>query len=170
MARNLGLAFSLSLVVLFAWTLFQAQNFRSQARLFPLIIGIVGLALALLQLGLELRRRDMSTAASPAGEARDGGGALPLGEQQEPMSPELRRRRTAIILGWILGFTLTVWLLGFPLAVPVATLAYVRFGAGESWPVSAVFAGACGVLFYGLFVYVVHIPFDEGILQLLWFG
>ena len=56
MTTNLSKAFSVALVLLFAWALFEAQGFRAQARLFPVAIGVAGLALALLHLVVELRR------------------------------------------------------------------------------------------------------------------
>ena len=85
----------------------------------------------------------------------------------ETVSPEIRRRRTFAILGWILAFALAIWLLGFPLAVPVMTLVYLKLGAGESGRVSVIYAVVTGVVFYGLFVEIVRIPFEPGVLTAL---
>jgi hypothetical protein len=36
----------------------------------------------------------------------------------------------------ILGFFLAIWLLGFVVAVPLATFLYFRFAGGEKWSIS----------------------------------
>jgi uncharacterized membrane protein len=155
MRGRLGLVFSLALVVVFALALISAQAFRAQVRLFPVVIGVAGLALALVQLAIELRRL---RSAEPETAV-----ATPESEAGAP-SAEVARRRTAAILGWILAFALGVWLIGFPLTVPLLTFAYLRLDARERWLPSALFAAASGVVFYGLFVYAARIPFDDGLL------
>jgi hypothetical protein len=167
MKGNLNTAFSLALVLVFAWALFEAQGFRAQARLFPVAIGLAGLALALLHLGLQLRRTAAPTGASDGAPGAAGRLAVADGEHGELVSPEVRRRRTYAILGWVLAFALAIWLLGFPLAVPLMTLAYLKLGGGESARVSVVFAALTGVVFYGLFVEVVRLPFEPGVLTSL---
>jgi hypothetical protein len=171
-ADRASIAFAVALAALFAWSLFQAQGFRAQARLFPMVIAGVGLALALLQIGIELRRRrvlssSQSDSASVQEMATDVHPSAPApGEGEIP--PDVQRRRTSIMLAWIGGFTLAVWLLGFPIAVPIATFAYLKLGAGESWPLSAAFAVVFGASFWALFVHFVRVPFDDGVLLSLW--
>ena len=69
-----------------------------------------------------------------------------------------------VSLTGVLAFALGTWLLGFPLAVPLMTLAYLKVGAGESTLVSLLFAAGSGIVFYGLFVEAVRIPFEPGLL------
>jgi hypothetical protein len=149
--RKLSILFPVFLVVAFAGALLAAQSFRSQARLFPIVIGIVGLGLAVLALVLEVRRQAGGEAAA-ATTALD---TLDLVQAQ---------RRTAIIMGWIVGFVVAVWLLGFFVAVPLLSLAYLRLTARERWPVSLAYAAVSGIVFYGLFGIAVRIPFDSGML------
>lgn len=185
MSRKWEIAFSLLMVALFAAALVAALTFRAQARLFPMVISVLGLALSLLQLGLAVARRHAvasGVSARPAELAEEisvwaRGAEAPLdpaiapeGPGQPEVSPEEERRRTAALLGWIVGFVLAVWFVGFPLAVPILTLAYLRYGAGEPWPISVTLAIGGGALFYGVFVYAVRIPFDEGLLFTLLLG
>lgn len=167
MRNKLGLLFSLALVVLFAGALVGAQGFRAQARLFPIVIGVVGLAVAVLQLGQEVRRQ--RAAAVSAGRVDEAGPEAAV-EETEEIPPQERRRRTVAILGWLMAFTVAIWLLGFPAAVPIAVGAYLRLGAGESWLASLVFALASGAVFYGLFVAAIRIPFEDGLLVTLFLG
>jgi hypothetical protein len=164
MTAKLNLAFALAILLFFAWTLVEAQHFRAQARLFPVVIGVTGLLLTAVYLVAELVRvrRLGRLALEPAPAS-----SLDTADDElagEAVPAAVRRRRTYAILGWILGFTLAAWLLGFIVAVPLVTLAYLRFGARESWRLSAAYAVASGLLFYGLFDQVVHIPFEPGLL------
>lgn len=181
MSRLVSGLFALALAALFAGTLVAAQNFRRQAQLFPIVIGVVGLSLAAAQVVQEVRRSrapgdDLEDRVdlppphpSPGKEGESAVDMLALiadrePAEAEPVPPEVLRRRTAAILGWILAFTLAIWFLGFSLAVPVATFAYLKVGARESWRVSGLFTVLLGVLFYVVFIQVVRIPFDEGML------
>lgn len=174
MRSKLSVVFSAALVLFFAWTLYETHGFRAQARLFPVAIGVAGLLLALLHLGLELRQRAApAVAEASASPAMGDGAAAALARAEgdaaeealdEEVPPAVRQRRTFAILGWVVAFALATWLLGFPLAVPLMTLAYLKVGAGESTLVSLLFAVGTGIVFYGLFVEAVRIPFEPGLL------
>jgi len=45
---------------------------------------------------------------------------------------------------------LAIWLLGFVIAVPVASFLYFRFAGGEKWLVSIPLSLIAGAIFYGL--------------------
>jgi hypothetical protein len=127
---------------------------EERAALFPMVIGIPCLALALLAFAQEVfnvmrRRACTDEAPIPAPTVEPGG----------------VRRRAFSIIGWILGFFLAIWLLGFPAAVPVASFLYFRFAGDEKLPISLLLSVMAGVLFYGLFDYFLHLPFPEGTLQ-----
>ena len=62
---------------------------------------------------------------------------------------------------------MAIWLLGFVIAVPVASFLYFRFAGGEKWSISIPLSLAAGTIFYGLFDYLLHLPFPEGTL-LVW--
>jgi hypothetical protein len=126
---------------------------EERAALFPMVIGIPCLALALLAFGQELfgtLRRDADKTT---------------GEQiKPPVETTILRSRAFAIVAWILGFFLAIWLLGFPIAVPVASFLYFRLAGGEKWSVSLPLSAMAGVVFYGLFDYLLHLPFPEGVL------
>jgi sterol desaturase/sphingolipid hydroxylase (fatty acid hydroxylase superfamily) len=126
---------------------------EERAALFPMALGIPCLALALLAFGQEL----FHVLRHPTGAANPGETAFSL-------KPAVVRSRAISIVAWILGFFLAIWLLGFPVAVPVACLLYFRFAGGEKWPISLSLTLAAGAIFYGLFDYFLHLPFPEGVL------
>jgi putative tricarboxylic transport membrane protein len=147
-----GAAFAGCIVVLLAWALWTSRGFGFRAGLFPWTIGLPLFALAVVQLVLELRGQRRYTAI-PGISVVEG----------DPPTPGMHRR-TAAIAAWILGFFLALWLLGLSLAVPVTTFLYLKFGAGEKWPISLLVTTGAWLFFYGLFVYTLRLPFPEGLL------
>ena len=152
-----GSLFSASIVVLLGLALWQSRNFGYRAGLFPWAIGFPVLALAIVQLGMELLGFKKKPRA-----AEFGPGVGP------EISPELAYRRTLAILGWTIGFFVGIWLLGFSLAVPTTIILYLKF-AKEKWPITLALALVAWLFFYGLFDYALHVPFPDGQL-FLWLG
>jgi sterol desaturase/sphingolipid hydroxylase (fatty acid hydroxylase superfamily) len=126
---------------------------EERAALFPMVLGIPCLALALLVFGQELFHvlRHPSSAADS-------------GETAFSLKPAVVRNRAFGIISWILGFFLAIWLLGFPVAVPIACFLYFWLAGGEKWSTSIPLSLLAGGIFYGLFDYLLHLPFPEGTL------
>lgn len=146
--------FTLAIIVIFTWALWESKGFGFRAGLFPWAIGYPVLALAVFQFILELM-----------GKGR--GGALES-EVELDVSPEVVRRRTIGILGWIFGFFALIWLIGFSYAVPITTFLYLK-QSGEKWTTTIIFTGATWGFFHGVFEYALRIPFPEGLL-FTWLG
>ena len=149
--------FALFFVGLFIYvlreTFFEIRPMEERAALFPMVLGIPCLALALWVFGQELftALQSKSAATNPAAAA-------------VALEPSLVRRRAFSIVAWILGFFIAIWILGFPIAVPVACFLYFRFAGGEKWSISIPLSLVAGAIFYGLFDYFLHLPFPEGTL------
>ncbi|HWP24331.1 MAG TPA: tripartite tricarboxylate transporter TctB family protein, partial [Candidatus Binatia bacterium] len=126
---------------------------EERAALFPLVIGVPCLVLALAAFAQEL----LNTIRSE----KD---MTPAPEIEGALEPALIRRRAFSIVGWILGFFLAIWLLGFVIAVPVASFLYFRLAGREKWSISVPLSLFAGAIFYGLFDYLLHLPFPEGAL------
>ena len=147
--RFWDILFTFILVAALALGLWQSKAFGFRAGLFPWAIGYPVLAFTIIQLVLELLGKVRLS-------GMEGGPELDL-----PQSVVIRR--TAAILGWILGFLAGIWLLGFSLAVPVITLLYLKV-SGEKWLITVTLTLITWACFYGLFDYSLHIPFPEGAL------
>jgi hypothetical protein len=149
--------FALFFVVLFIYvlreTFYEIRPMEERAALFPMVLGIPCLALALAVFGQEL----FYALFRPTGSTN------PPEITSSPESSVVRRRAVSIVV-WTLGFFLAIWLLGFVIAVPVASFLYFRFAGGEKWSVSIPLSLVAGAIFYGLFDYVLHLPFPEGAL------
>ena len=150
-------AFAGFFVALFTYVVYEAiygfGAIERQAALFPLAVGIPSLALAVVALIQEARRPAAALVETAAMAAERS----------------LLRRRTAAIVGWTVGFFVMIWLLGFITASAVATLAYLKLGAGEKWGLSIVLTAVAWSFFFGLFDYALRLPFPPGQL-FLWLG
>ncbi|MFQ5538806.1 MAG: tripartite tricarboxylate transporter permease, partial [Candidatus Binatia bacterium] len=111
--------FSVLVVVLFAWGLWEGWDWGYRAGLFPWSVGFAGLALALIQLDFDI-----------SGFLKKGVKALP---KEISADTALEARRTVSIAGWILGFFAAIWLLGFSWTVALGTFLYLKAGAREKW-------------------------------------
>jgi hypothetical protein len=149
--------FALFFVGLFIYmlreTFFEIRPMEERAALFPMVIGIPCLALALVAFGQELLHtfRRSTDATDPT-------------EASSSLEPAIIRGRALSIVAWTLGFFLAIWLLGFVIAVPVASFLYFQFAGGEKWSISVPLSLVAGAIFYGLFDYLLHLPFPEGTL------
>ena len=149
--------FSLFLVVIVAWGLWESRNFGYRAGLFPWAIGFPVLALALVQLGMDL-----------TGSTRfRGTGAAEIGAD---LARDVVYRRTATIIGWIFAFYLAIWLLGFFLAVPVTMLLYLKVAGREKWLITIVLTLVAWAFFYALFDYGLHVPFPDPVVRIPFLG
>ena len=149
------LLFALAVFAFFALFVFEARQWRLQARLYPWVIGIAMLALALAHIVRELRGGEDKPDGAPA--------AAPVDIQftQDP-DPALARRRELDIFAWIFGFFGGIWLLGFTFAIPVFVFAYLKLRSGEGWVLAAALAGIAWLAFWGLFERLLRLPFPEG--------
>jgi len=89
--------------------------------------------------------------------------AAPLYAEPE-IDPIVARQRALPIGCWIVGFFLAIWIVGFVPASAVATLLYLKFGAGEKWPISLALTAACWLFFFAVFDYALSLPFPTGAL------
>ena len=153
---SLGIAFTVAIVVILAAALWQSRKFGFRAGLFPWAIGVPMLALASLLLVLQFTGRELQPAAGLAGP--------------EPGFPASEgARRTAVILGWIVGYLIAIWLLGFTLGGALCTFLSLKAGSGERWPVSLAMTAAMAAFVEIVFVRALHVPFPLGQLW-VWLG
>jgi putative tricarboxylic transport membrane protein len=150
-----AIAFTALIVIVLAAALWQSKGFGFRPGLFPWAIGIPMLALAVVLLTLQIAGRDRVPAP----------GWAPPGPEIAP--PEVARR-TAVILGWIVGYLAAIWLLGFVIGGTLCTFLSL-IGSRERWPVALAETAAVGALVYFVFVRALHVPFPPGQL-LTWLG
>jgi hypothetical protein len=142
-------AFTLGLIGLFAWALWQSRGFDLRAGLFPWVITTSALTLALVQLGREVTGRQATVRADTV-------------ETEGEADAATTARPTAAICGWILAMFGAIWLLGFSPATFLTTFLYLKLGAREPWGVSLTLSLAAFLFVYGLFERGLGVPFPAG--------
>jgi hypothetical protein len=154
--------FALFFVLIFAYVLrevfFGFGVDENRAALFPLIIGVPGLALASWAFG-----KDVFTTTRVV----TGGGEPAVGEVE--VEPEVARKRMISIICWVLGFFFSIWFVGFIWSSVIATFLYLKVGARENWIMSISLTALSWLFFAGLFDRMLHLPFPEGQL-FIWLG
>ncbi len=149
--------FSFFIVAIFIAALWESKRFSFKAGLFPWAIGFPVVALSTIQLIKDLMGK------------KSGGGLDNLAEVGADLPREVVNRRTASICGWIIGFFLAIWLLGFSTAGALCTFVYLKIGSREKWPISIILTGAVWALIYGVFYGLLYVPFPPGQL-FVWMG
>jgi Tripartite tricarboxylate transporter TctB family len=157
--KNKGhLYFSGFLLFVSGYAIFAASRWSFKTGFFPLAVAIPLLVLVLIHLYLELFA-PAEVSKGPAVEA----------EFSDDVAPELARRRVIGIFSWIAAFILFVYLIGFPLTVPLFIFCYLKFQSDVTWLSTIALTVIAWAFFYTLFQRLVHIQFEAGLIQ-NWLG
>lgn len=156
--RKGRILFGLFLIVVGAYAVHSALGWSFKTALFPLSVSIPLIILAAAQLLLDLFGK-AETASGPAIDL----------ELAADVPPDVARRRVIGMFFWVAGFILLVFLLGFPIAVPLFILCYLRLQSHESWWLSLSLTAFAWGFFYGIFERLIHLRFEDGLLQ-TWLG
>ncbi len=150
--------FCVFLMVVTASAIYLALDWPFKAALFPLSVSIPLFILAGIQLlQLLVGKEEIIESA-----------AVDL-EFSSDVPPEIERRRVITAFSWIAGFIFTVYLIGFPLTVPLFICFYLRFESGVGALPTIAATAITWAMFYGLFQKLVHLQFEQGAIQ-TWLG
>ena len=152
------IVFCVFLMVVTASAIYLALEWPFKAKLFPLSVSIPLFILAGIQLlQLLVGKEEIIESA-----------AVDL-EFSSDVPPEIERRRVITAFSWIAGFILAVYLIGFPLTVPLFICFYLRFESGVGALPTIAATAITWAMFYGLFQKLVHLQFEQGAIQ-TWLG
>ena len=158
MKRRGELYFSFFLLVIAGFAIVSGAQWSFKAGFFPLAVAIPLFVLTLIHGYLESFGAPEVT-KGPAVEANFSG----------DIPPEVARRRAGMIFSWIAGFILGVYLIGFPLTMPLFILLYLKLQGQANWIQSLALTAVSWSGFYLLFQRLVHIQFEAGAIQ-AWLG
>jgi hypothetical protein len=144
--------FSLLVLVFFGYLVWEAQEWRLQARLYPLAIGIPMIALAVINIVQELR-----------GPKKEAASNTPVDFQlTQTVEPAVAVRRTLNMLSWIVGFLAGIWVLGFSITIAGMTFGFLKIQNKEGWRMSLVLTASAWLVYYVVFERTLLLPFPEG--------
>ena len=157
MKPSVGQGLNLFMAALFVAAILSATEWPVHSRAFVMAIALPGLLLTVV---LFVRQRWWP--GTEAAAASPGLGDTPL---DADLPPVLARRRMVNIFGWIFALFGLIWLVGFEIAVPFFTFGYLRFQAREGLLVSGSAAVVMVALIVGVFNWILHVLWPQGMLQ-----
>lgn len=144
--------FTIVLILMIAYALWEARNWPLRANILILFLGGAGLLLALVQLYRELRS---------GGKIQSSGMDI---EADEDLTGKKATPRILTFYGWIFGLFISIWLLGFTVAVPLFSLLYAKLN-GARWLTSLIIAAVNFLFLQGLYEQLLHIPWPDPVLR-----
>lgn len=150
--------FSVFLLLVAGYVVLSASRWSFKTGFFPLATAIPLIVLALFHLALELFAPP-ERAGGPSVEAEFAG----------DVEPRVARRRAFGLFAWVAGFIALVFSVGFPVAVPLFLFFYLALQSRVGFFQSAGLTAAAWGFFYFVFQRLIHIQFEEGLLQ-RWLG
>lgn len=175
--KSIPAPMTIAMLLIFTAMVGVASTYPPEARFMPFTVGIPAIALCLLQLALDLYRRQ-------APETGDSADALKQAEDQvariagrrvhfdlpsdnalfadSTQDERERVRREIIVWGYVLGLIACVLLFGFRVAVPIFLIAFLRFRAGASWRSAVLYGGLGALAMYVLFEKVLRVSLHAG--------
>jgi Tripartite tricarboxylate transporter TctB family len=128
--------------------LFVAKDWPIRASIIILLLGSIGVILALLQLRLDFK----------AVRAEDAKILRPTFEVQ---AIEHQGRWGSLeIWAWLWGLFFAIHLIGMPIALPLFVFLYTKLYGG-SWTVALTLAGGTWGFLYGVFEQLLHVPWPK---------
>ena len=161
--RVLRVLFALFFVGLFAWMTWEAffgyGERNPSAASFPKAILVPALILATLAAFREITHKQRT---GPSIEIAAAPVEFEL-EEEVQLEPAVERRRTLIIIGWIVSFFIGIWLIGWMITVPLIIFLYVKVAGRESWAAAIIMAVLGWIFFDGVFDARLNIPLSENL-------
>ena len=153
MKLNGGAAMGLVFAGISLAVVITAADWPFKTALFPVAIGIPVFFMSLSEFFVNLLGKAQ-------GQEDAAGFDFKLSEGDTDSRTALRR--TIRIFGWIFGFFFLILLIGFPLAIPLFFLVFYKKYGKETWKMAIALSAVAWASFYGLFVWLLNVPFREG--------
>ena len=144
--------FTLFVVCLFIVALKMSLGWPTRAAIIVLVLGSVGLVLALYQLSTDFKSifHEPAKAEGMAFEA-------PLPETGDSRWGNLE------IWAWLISLFMGIFLIGFSISVPLFVFAYTKF-YGSNWITAICLTGVSWGFIYGIFEALLHVRWPEPLL------
>jgi hypothetical protein len=143
--------FTSLLIIAVAAGLYAARGWNPTTALFPRVIGFPMLALLIVILAVDMTRGRRQNKREEIDD-----------EDGEAFSAVTRR--TAIYLGWVIGFGVLIWAIGIVYSIPIYVAGYLKIVGKYSWLKSGIYAAAAVIVIILLFEYAFQIAWPEGAL------
>ena len=148
---NLHFFLGLAAALAGGYALYASLHWPYRTALFPRVIGMPLLVLAMVEMLLTL----LGPEKQREGHAVDF-------ELTRDVDPKVALWRTVAIFSWIFGFLALILLVGFPLGVPLFVFLYLKVAGEEGWLLALSLTALSWLFMEALFNRLLHLPFAEG--------
>jgi len=148
LSGNAGVCIFLLAMAIFmiVWSLF-AFDYRIESKMLPVLVGSLVVLLATVGLWNEVRAQKTNAAAANTG-------GIPVRETW---------RGYLVHFGWLAGFLLAIYLIGYLLAIPIFVFSYTR-RLGGGFLMATVSALAVTTFIYAAFEFALDVKLYRGLL------
>ena len=156
-ASRWDVGFTAVVFALFAYGVTSAQSWAPSARLFPVVIGWIGvLAVTCLLVGMCIRR--------VGGEAVAAGLHMDTVEEFKGLDPSTVAIRAVIFFAWCLGYLALSAIIGMLPAMAIFVFGFLYWTGREGLQTSLLMTASVVTLSYGLFHWILIVPWPEALL------
>jgi uncharacterized membrane protein YuzA (DUF378 family) len=161
--NNFSTWLAVVMLVIFTTMVGLAFTYPTGARFMPLVVGIPGLVLCLLQLVQDyLRSRKSSVLEHFHSQPQAGTPVAPAGESEEQEFGPHTVRNEITMWVYLVGYITSILLFGFLISIPILVALYLHFEAKASRLVSIIAGLASVTVVYFLFEYILRFKLHEG--------
>jgi len=166
--RTISFSTALTFVMLVIFSSMVALSFDypAKARFMPLVVGIPGILLCLVQLAIDLfRSPSASTPAAASVGQSIAAASVPEGTQPEEELPEFGPhtvRQEMVMWSYFLSFVAGIVFFGFYISVPIMLVTFLRRQGEASWKLAIGLAIAATLALYLMFGRLLGIELHPG--------
>ena len=95
-------------------------------------------------------------------QKKDARGPPAISNSRKVSTRQWRFGEPSSMFAWVLGFFLLILLVGFPIAIPLFFILFLKLQGKEGWTMSIGLAAVAWLSFYGLFVWLSEHSFRRG--------
>lgn len=156
---------SLVMLAIFASMVGMALTYPPETRLLPMVIGIPGCLLGLIQVGIEISEARRRTDSAEDAEASDQDTGA-----DDSVPPAVTVKREAVLLAYLAALAVSIILFGFWLTIPVFVIVFLRAHERESWRLTLGLSLGVSATLYLIFDRLLEIILHQGFVIEYLFG
>lgn len=145
--------FTVFIIAMLVTALLMSRDWPLRASILVIVLGLVGLALAIAQLVLDLRRPSSKAGNKPTYEVRNFNDA----------DPALASKGSLEMWSWLVGLVCSIPVLGLPVTLTVFVFLYAKI-YGASWKMAAFMGMGTALFIYGLYVELMDVYWPPSLL------
>ena len=150
--KKYNICFNVAIILILTLLFILSLGYPFRAKILPMIIIVLAIIISVIEIIKDIlaRRREFSI--------KDVAQQMNSASEIKPL-----QMKFSMVLVWLFGLPLTIWLLGFLIALPLYVLVYIKLN-GEKWRWAIASSVVMFVVIYVGFGLMLSMPLDAGFL------